>query len=93
MEDKRELKILHFNNKRKKIKFWICVPIGILTLAALIWTEIVMEEINPGHIGRLAIVTLILIACVFFGPAVVLEAWMLWKIIMSDLSFPISFCL
>lgn len=81
-------KLIHFNSRREKVLFWICVPIGILTLAALIWTEDVMEEIYPGHIGRLAIATLILIACVAFSPAVVIEGWMLWEIIRSGLSFP-----
>lgn len=81
-------KLLHFNSKREKVLFWICVPIGVLTLAALIWTEVVMEEIYPGHIGRLAIATLVIIACVVLSPAVVIEAWMLWEIIRSGLSFP-----
>ena len=69
---------IHFKSKFEKVLFWILVVIAVALLSFTIYFLAISD---PEALKLHGIATLVLIACVIFGPVTVFETWLLVGVI------------
>ena len=75
---------IHFKNKFEKVLFYSLVG---LAAAMLVFYIYIYATADPEALKIQGIATLVVIACIIFGPALVFETWLVVSIIQQGASF------